>query len=990
MRFAARLQTLRTAAAALTCIAILRAEAGFEQGFLDRSAVLETAARANTNNFPDAREVLVAGTLRVEANADATYTQWQEEYVAILTEQAREQRRTVSSHFTIPYQRGTQDCAVTLVEIIRSGSVIPVDVSMNSRVMVDPSSMSANIYNPNDKVLQVSIPGLEIGDILHTVFFDRVVQPRMHGTWSEWVPMEDTRPIMFQSVRFSLPEETPLRSIALKAPVAGTVTGRQSRADGRLVYEWEARDVPRMFPEPNMPPVHTVVQRLLVSTAPDWQTVSRWYWELSAPHLAPSPELTAKSRELAGGTTSRRDRIERIFRFVSQEIRYMGITVETTAPGYEPHDVKDTFAARHGVCRDKAALLVAMLREAGIEAFPTLIHTGALKDPEVPQPYFNHAIVAAREPDGSYLLMDPTDENTRDLLPAYLGHRSYLVATPEGETLRTSPVEPAERNMVHVETIASLDAGGRLEAETLLSFGGVNDGIYRGWFAQSRPEDRRRAVEGWAKSAAPGARVLDLRFQPAELTDTTVPLTVRFSYEAPDFAIPGRETRVLPVPSLGTSIGMVNFIVGNTGLKKRKYPLTTDIACGVSEKIRLSPGAAAGRALDLPAAVSREDDDLSWRRSFAMTNGTLVADSDFRLHSVEFAPSAYGKLKDVLAGIETASRALPVYAEPAEDREPADSIIESSSVVFDVHGRGKWTETRTFRKRVLSYAGRKSNSELKLNFNEAWEDVRIVSAVVTAPDGTCVSISTNEINLMDQPWVGAAPRYPHGRTLVAAFPAVQAGSVIECTFVRECRDRPFFAARETFAGPDPINAKSVFLTGPASGSVAAAVRDGEPGRGAAWAAVTASNGAWRTVNSPAVRNEEALPPWWSFTPSLTLSAGDWKLYSAEVNRRLVAAASARKSAAYAARGLVRGTRDPMERIRLIRDFVATRIRRAGPGLASLPLSAITPADRTLADGYGNSADRAVLLYAMLESAGLEPGFVLASGYPATAFFEERL
>ena len=62
----------------------------------------------------------------------------------------------------------------------------------------------------------------------------------------------------------------------------------------------------------------------------------------------------------------------------------MGITIENESPGWEPHDVKLTFENRHGVCRDKAALLVAMLRLAGIEAYPVLIDVGPKKDAEVP------------------------------------------------------------------------------------------------------------------------------------------------------------------------------------------------------------------------------------------------------------------------------------------------------------------------------------------------------------------------------------------------------------------------------------------------------------------------------------------------------------------------------------------------------------------------------------------------------------------------------
>ena len=68
-------------------------------------------------------------------------------------------------------------------------------------------------------------------------------------------------------------------------------------------------------------------------------------------------------------------------------------------------------------------------------------------------------------------------------------------------------------------------------------------------------------------------------------------------------------------------------------------------------------------------------------------------------------------------------------------------------------------------------------------------------------------------------------------------------------------------------------------------------------------------------------------------------------------------------------------------VREIRDFVAKNIRSAGPSLTSLPLDCITDAKKTLADGYGNTTDRAVLLYALLKRAGFEPEFVLASGAP---------
>ena len=47
-----------------------------------------------------------------------------------------------------------------------------------------------------------------------------------------------------------------------------------------------------------------------------------------------------------------------------------------------------------------------------------LINVGTKMDPEVPDPFFNHAIVSVELAKGKYVLMDPTDEHTRNLLPS--------------------------------------------------------------------------------------------------------------------------------------------------------------------------------------------------------------------------------------------------------------------------------------------------------------------------------------------------------------------------------------------------------------------------------------------------------------------------------------------------------------------------------------------------------------------------------------------
>ena len=371
------------------------------------------------------------------------------------------------------------------------------------------------------------------------------------------------------------------------------------------------------------------------------------------------------------------------------------------------------------------------------------------------------------------------------------------------------------------------------------------------------------------------------------------------------------------------------------------------------------------------------------------TNGSLTASGDFRLEVTEFSPEQYLDLKEVLGHVERDVRKMPIFA---RDRgQEGDVVILNDSVEYALKDARNWTSTQQVQKRVLTYAGKKRHSEIKIHYNPAWEDVTLAEAVVTSADGEQHAIRPEEVNIMDAAWVGAAARYPAGKTLVASLPAVEIGSTISYRIVRRYRDRPFFAAYETFASFDPLLRKRVRIDCPAGLSLATVPCGGWDMREAA---VGIEKGRrvmeWSAESVAAVKREARLPPDWSFLPTMAVSAGRWSAYARETGETLVKAAGSRGEVARLAASLGRTAGGPWAELRAIRDTVAFRIRAAGPGIQELPLSSITPADTTFRAGYGNEADRAVLLYAMLDEAGFGPQFVLVSTVPAVDALVETL
>ncbi len=979
----------------------------YSRGLLERIAVIEAARDVTQERFPNADDVLVDDHIRVRYHADGTYVVWDDTYLKVLTEKGKRQHQTLSIHFTIPYSRyddEEKDIAIRILELIKpDGTVVPVDVEELSRVMIDPSSMGSNIYNPNSKILQATIPGLEIGDMVHYVTYRKVRQPRVRDVWADLNVFEYSSPLKHMIYEVIGPRDKPLRSIVLKDEIPGTVKHTKTEGDDDIVYRWEVRDVPRMFAEPSMPGLTEVVQRLLVSTAPDWETISRWYWQLSEPHYDTTPAMKQKVAELTEGLSDRRARIEALFRWVSQEVRYLGITTEAEAPGYEPHDVAETFTQRHGVCRDKAALLVAMLRLDGCKAWPILIMQGPTKkDIEVPLPWFNHAIACVENENGSYVLMDPTDESTKEILPAYLNDKSYMVAKPEGDTLRTSPIVPAEENLMRITTTGSIDAAGKLTAESSLEFEGINDNGYRGYFARIAPEQRREYFEGALKNVISGARITDLSILPEDMLDTSTPLHVTTSFEAEDVFVSGDHSVMLPVPRLGTRVGWTSFVLrGRTGLEEREYPLKTTIACGVEETIRLDLPPLLGEVLSMPSYPCIDNEAISWtqRDELSADGSVLTGATEFLLKAVEFSPEEYLTLKQALKERDRSRYKMPIFAREEDETSALiatsqnegdiETLILEQQIEYDLEDAHNWTETVTTKKKILSYAGKKRNSELKIHYNPVWEEVTFEYARVIAPDGSVQEIRPEEQNVMDAPWVGSAPRYPASKVLVSSLPGVEIGSTIEYKYLRRYSDHPFFAARTGLWRMDPVGKLEVVVRYPSELEIVADLDAngfsyeegiGIPGPVVQEERLVEGNRSicrWTIREARVIKREDSVPPLDAFTPTVTAYAGGWDAYGDQVRDVLRSNASGQNNAGQRAKDLMRGLKTPESKLTAIRDFVARNIRQAGPRLDEIPFSRLSKADLTLQEGYGNSADRATLLYAMLAKAGFKPEFVLA-------------
>lgn len=939
----------------------------FSRGEADYSDV-------TSERFPDADVVLVDSFDDVVYNPDGTYVRTNNQTLKILTEKGRRDESEISMSYSARYGK----MAILSVTVTSpDGTKREVDVSATTKETTDNSSASENIYDPMHRKVVCVVPGVKVGDLLSYTTRSEVFASRIKDQWADVEVMEWGCPMLNVVCRVKSPPERPLKTVALRNPLGNVSYAEEKLEDGSIVRTWTAKNSPQMFPEPDMPPQYTQVQNLRTSTAADWREISRWYWEISLPHLEKAnANITNKVYEIVESVKVESQRsanssdlgpsdlqpaiLRAIYKWVAQEVRYMGLTMEDASPGYSPHDVDITFENRYGVCRDKAALLVAMLRIAGFEAYPVLIHAGAKMDPEVPMPYFNHAIAAvATRPDiaelaeqgirneKKYILMDPTDESSRDLLPAYLSDRSYLVATPEGEPLLTSPIPQAESNAVRINSTGILGEDGSMILESRMAMSGINDNVYRQALLRRKKEARRKLFERLLTSLSSGAELIDLDISPDNLQDTTKPIEIHLTARLPETLIKGETRYEFAVPLLSRLVGSANWILdGKTSLDTRKYPLVIDSTAMVEEELTVDLNGAVGKALKLPRDVDI-DGAYSWKRKTTVEDDTLTMKRRFAVNAVEFSPAAYLEVRERIKEVEAAERERAVFAKNRFAGANAHVHLDREDVW--VASPRDWVVTNSVIERVLTYDGKKKLSELKFEFNPTWKDIEIVSAVVSNKDGKVSVISPHEINAFDCAWAASAPRYPASKNLVVNLPSVEVGSVISYVTATKIFDAPaeFYGAWD-FEAIEPTDEIVINI-----------------------------NGCTKTVGLPKVVSAEPM----------TADGDLWRDRMIVSSNDFAVAAKRLRPAVDVKKLKWRGEGEAPwgETMLSIRDWMAKNIRVAGPGLYEVPLAAqMTDPAKVIEERYGCRLDYIRTMCALMKGAGFDADIVFAANDAGTA------
>ena len=295
------------------------------------------------------------------------------------------------------------------------------------------------------------LPALAPGAIVEEQVVTRDTAPLFEAGYSQrwrfaWsVPVNHTRFVI------SHPSSVPLRYQVHQLPDANIVKSYQNGAE---TITLEQGPSPAYLEDvAHAPPDEVVYPEIEFSTGASWHQVASGYARLSDDKL----RLSDVEGLLANLNLKGKDRNEIVRSIVAalhKNVRYTG--VEFGESNLVPEFPSETLKRRYGDCKDKATLLIAMLRRAGIPAMLALLNAGPGQDINAELPgigLFDHAIVyIPASASDSELWIDATAQFSRvGTLPWMDYGRWALIISDKTESLKQISEITAAQN-VHLET----------------------------------------------------------------------------------------------------------------------------------------------------------------------------------------------------------------------------------------------------------------------------------------------------------------------------------------------------------------------------------------------------------------------------------------------------------------------------------------------------------------------------------------------------------
>ena len=515
----------------------------------DVNSFLKQAPKAEEH--PNAGADLLYSYSYVEYYEDGTSVTRNLERILIFNERGRN-----FASKSISYREGYQEVKIIFANTIKpDGKIIALDIND----IHDSSEYAGYEFYTDIKVKKFTMPAVENGCIIEYAYEIRNLKPVLSFDYADTFFCQNSFPMEEDIIEIVFPEK-----IALKYKSFNTAITPQIINDGnRKRYIFVNKKQKEIIPESRMPSIldKNIFPQISFWTLNNWNDISSWYSKLFQEQMKSNSDLEDFTKKLIAGKNTDEDKINAIFNFVSQDIRYIAVLLGPHT--HKPHNAFEIFEKRYGDCKDKTVLLLTMLKIAGIKGLPALVPAnGKYFDDSIPSlSAFNHVIAVVPFHD-KYFWLDATNETAAyDSPPFMLPIKVFLIKEDGSYQFITTPALNSKIDYYCLDMKYNINKDGNADLDYSYEFFGKSAESIRHSFKYASPDQRKKFFQDR------GIEVKDLHL--SSFTDTRKPFSIKLSGNIKNLAqVLDEETMVL------SNIVSFDSFRDITAASSRQYPIS--------------------------------------------------------------------------------------------------------------------------------------------------------------------------------------------------------------------------------------------------------------------------------------------------------------------------------------------------------------------------------------------------------------------------------
>ena len=607
----------------------LATTAGLAEQWLDTDVKELIENAPDKEDYPDASAVFLKMQEMAEVAEDGSVVTTRNKLIKVLTLRGRERYSNQS------FLYNTELSALSLVKGVttrKTGRVVEVEgdaVNDVTPAFLKDASMYANVL---EKV--VSFPVAGPGSTMELQLKENH-EPAVDGSYSGIEHMGAMDPVFAASFAIRYPEGALAPSSVGYTGDLGPTTIMEVAEPGEISYS--VYNIPALVAEEHMPPASELYPTVIYSSYTSWEEPAAFFAGEFFPHIETGGEIESRVADMTRDLSSSEDKVRALFLDVATGVR--NVHVQLGLGGYTPNNAGQVLENKYADTRDKAVLLISMLRAAGIDAYPALVAgaSDARFTESVPTLKQFTRILVALPDGGSYRFLDPfLDDVSYGFVRWGRGNTALVVRDDGSGELVQVPGFRAAENHSRQNMLVTIDGDGNAEVRASCELKGYFDRKARRDLKDATPSEKQKLFDTAANLVSTGAT--NTGYSHSDFTDLTEPVGVSQGVRAEGLAVPQGDMMIVHLPPFPHSFASMGIY---PSLGERRYAF--EFPCEFRSELEIDVSLPDGYEvtwlpedvmLITPVAVfqltceSHEDSHtVVWKRSVAVNERSISVEN---------------------------------------------------------------------------------------------------------------------------------------------------------------------------------------------------------------------------------------------------------------------------------------------------------------------------------------------------------------------------